>query len=120
MLENNKTHYKPKTKFTRKMRKEYTILSPMLAPIHAAIVLPALRRQGFNVEIIDVDGEDAIQKGLKYVHNDLCYPGVLTTGQMISAMQSGKYDPQKTALVITQSGGGCRDSNYINLQRKAL
>jgi len=119
-LENSKTHYKPKTKFTRKMRKEYTILSPMLAPIHAAIVLPALRRQGFNVEIIDTDGEDAIQKGLKYVHNDLCYPGVLTTGQMISAMQSGKYDPKKTALVITQSGGGCRDSNYINLQRKAL
>ena len=119
-MENKGTHYKPRVKFTKKMRKEYTILSPMLAPIHAAIVLPTLRRQGFRVEIIETNTEDAIQMGLKYAHNDLCYPGILTTGQMISAMMSGKYDPKKTALVITQSGGGCRDSNYINLQRKAL
>jgi len=119
-LENKTTHYKPRVKFTKKMKKEYTILSPMMAPIHASVILPVLRREGFNVEIIESGGTEAIQKGLKYVHNDLCYPGLLITGQMINAMESGKYDPKKTAMVITQSGGGCRDSNYINLMRKSM
>lgn len=119
-MENKTTHYKPRVKFTKKMKKEYTILSPMMAPIHASVILPVLRREGFNVEIIESGGTEAIQKGLKYVHNDLCYPGLLITGQMINAMESGKYDPKKTAMVITQSGGGCRDSNYINLMRKSM
>ena len=90
-MENKTTHYKPRVKFTKKMKKEYTILSPMMAPIHASVILPVLRREGFNVEIIESGGTEAIQKGLKYVHNDLCYPGLLITGQMINAMESGKY-----------------------------
>lgn len=119
-MEKKDTHYKPRVKFTKKMKKEYTILCPMMAPVHAAIILPVFAREGFKVEMIDSGGAEAVQKGLKYVHNDLCYPGLLITGQMINAMESGKYDPDKTAMIITQSGGGCRDSNYINLMRKSL
>ena len=119
-MEQNKTHYRPRVKFTKKMKKEYTILCPMMAPIHASIILPVFAKEGLNVKIIESGGAEAIEKGLKYVHNDLCYPGVLVTGQMINAVESGKYDPDKIAMVITQSGGGCRDSNYINLMRKSM
>lgn len=114
------THARERIKFTRKMKKEYTILSPMLAPIHFAILKPMLERQGFHVELMENEGPDVIQKGLKYVQNDICYPALLITGQMLATMESGKYDPDKVAMVITQSGGGCRDSNYIHLMRKAF
>ena len=60
------------------------------------------------------------RRGCKYVHNDTCYPALLVIGQFIDALQSGKYDPHKVALMITQTGGGCRASNYIHLLRKAL
>ena len=102
------------------MKKEYTILSPMMCPIHFRLLQPVFRRQGFNVDIMENEGPDVIEKGLKYVHNDICYPCSLITGQMLATMESGKYDPKKIAMVITQSGGGCRDSNYINLMRKAF
>lgn len=115
-----KTHYKERKKFTLKMKKEYTILSPSMAPIHFKILKPILLRQGFKIEIMDAEGPEVLQLALKYLHNDMCYPAMLTTGQMLATIMSGKYDPDKVAMVITQSGGGCRDSNYINLMRKAF
>ena len=116
----NNSHFRPRIKFTKKMKKEYTILSPAMAPIHFKILKPILLRQGFKIEIMDNDGPEVLELALKYLHNDMCYPSMLTTGQMLATMKSGKYDPDKVAMVITQSGGGCRDSNYINLMRKAF
>lgn len=120
MEKKNGNHYKKPLRFTRKMKKDYTILSPMMTPIHFAILKPGFQRQGFHVELMENEGPDVIQKGLQYVHNDICYPCSLITGQMLATMESGKYDPHKVAMIITQSGGGCRDSNYINLMRKAF
>ena len=102
------------------MKKDYTILSPMMCPIHFRLLQPVFQRVGYRVELMENEGPDVIQKGLKYVHNDICYPCSLITGQMLATMESGKYDPNKVAMIITQSGGGCRDSNYINLMRKAF
>ncbi len=113
-------HYVEKLMFSRKMKKDYTILSPMMAPIHFRLLKPVFQRVGYKVELMENEGADVIQKGLKYVHNDICYPCSLITGQMLATMESGKYDPDKVAMIITQSGGGCRDSNYINLMRKAF
>ena len=113
-------HYRERVKFTRKMKKDYTILSPSLAPIHFKILNPILQREGYKIEIMENEGPEVLQLALKYLHNDMCYPSMLTTGQMLSTMKSGKYDPDKVAMIITQSGGGCRDSNYINLMRKAF
>ena len=115
-----KGHYRDRVKFTLKMKKDYTILSPSMAPIHFKILKPIVLRQGFNVEIMDAEGPEVLQLAQKYLHNDMCYPSMLTTGQMLSTIMSGKYDPDKVAMVITQSGGGCRDSNYIHLMRKAF
>ncbi len=117
---NNKSHYRERVKFTLKMKKDYTILSPSMAPIHFKLLKPVFLRQGFNVEIMENEEPEVLQLALKYLHNDMCYPSMLTTGQMLATMMSGKYDPKKVAMVITQSGGGCRDSNYINLMRKAF
>ncbi|MBR6514643.1 MAG: 2-hydroxyacyl-CoA dehydratase [Clostridia bacterium] len=115
-----RSHHRDRIKFSLKMKKEYTILTPSMAPIHFKILRPILLRQGFNVDIIDAEGPEVLQLALKYLHNDMCYPAMLTTGQMLAAITSGKYDPDKVAMVITQSGGGCRDSNYIHLMRKAF
>ncbi len=114
------THYRERVKFTLKMKKEYTILSPSMAPIHFKILKPILQKRGFHVEIMENEGPEVLQLALKYLHNDMCYPSMLTTGQMLATIMSGKYDPDKVAMVITQSGGGCRDSNYIHLMRKAF
>lgn len=114
------THYKERIKFTLKMKKDYTILIPEMAPLHFRLIKPILNRQGFQIDLMRDEGQEVIQKGLKYIHNDMCYPILLITGQMLSAMESGKYDPHKVAMVISQSGGGCRDSNYIHLMRKAF
>lgn len=119
-MNNNNTHYKERVKFTLKMKKDYTILIPEMAPLHFRLIEPILSRQGFHIDLMGAEGPDVLQKGLKYVHNDICYPALLITGQMLTAMESGKYDPNKVAMVITQSGGGCRDSNYIHLMRKAF
>lgn len=113
-------HYPERVEFTKEMKKDYTILIPSMAPLHWGIMTPILTANGFNVDILDFEGDEVVQTGLKYVHNDTCYPALLTTGQMIYALNSGKYDPHKVAMVIMQSGGGCRASNYIHLQRKAL
>lgn len=107
--------------FTKEMRKEnYTILIPNMAKIHFEIMKNVFVHYGYNCVLLDTEGPEIAQVGLKYVHNDTCYPALLVIGQMIHALQSGKYDVNKTALMITQTGGGCRASNYIHLLRKAL
>ncbi len=107
-------------KFTEEMRATYQILIPQMLPTHFALMERILRLNGYNVEVLSNDGPSVVQTGLKYVHNDTCYPALLVIGQMIDALNSGKYDLDHTALLITQTGGGCRASNYIHLLRKAL
>lgn len=106
--------------FTKEMKKEYTILIPNMLPTHFNIMKSVLIHNGYKMELLDTDGPEIAQTGLKYVHNDTCYPALLVIGQLIHALESGKYDVHKTALMITQTGGGCRASNYIHLLRKAL
>lgn len=105
--------------FTKKMRKEYTILTPQMSPIHFDLLIPALSYCGYNmVELPTGDGE--LEYGLKYVNNDACYPSLLVVGQFMKALSTGKYDPDRTAIIITQTGGGCRATNYISFIRRAL
>ena len=106
--------------FTKEMKEEYTILLPMMAKIHFNILKNVFIHYGYKVCLLETEGPEIAQVGLKYVHNDTCYPALLVIGQFIHALQSGKYDVNKTALMITQTGGGCRASNYIHLLRKAL
>lgn len=106
--------------FTKEMKKDYTILLPMMLPVHFKIIEQILKSAGYHVELLETSGRQIVEEGLRNVHNDTCYPALLVIGQMIDALKSGKYDPKKTALMITQTGGGCRASNYIFLLRKAL
>ena len=106
--------------FTKEMKKEYTLLIPQMLPDHFAMLVSIFRGAGYKVEMLENTGRPVIDAGQKYVHNDACYPAILVIGQLINAVQSGLYDPHKVALVITQTGGGCRASNYIHLLRKAL
>ena len=108
-----------RVEFTKEM-KDYTILAPNMLEIHFSLLLNIFGQYGYKVELLRNDGRAVVDEGLKYVHNDTCYPALLVIGQLIDALNSGKYDPNKTALLITQSGGGCRASNYIHLLRKAL
>ena len=110
-----------KVKFTKKMKEEgYTILVPQMAPIHFELLVAALESEGYNVKLLRNCTEHTIETGLKYVNNDACYPSIITTGQMIEALESGEYDINKTALIMSQTGGGCRATNYIGFIRKAL
>ncbi len=106
--------------FTKEMRKDYTILIPQMAPIHFELLEAAVRSSGYHVELLRNCTQNTVETGLKYVNNDACYPSILVTGQMIEALQSGKYDLNKTALIMSQTGGGCRATNYIGFIRKAL
>lgn len=106
--------------FTEEMKKNYKILIPQMLPVHFKMMEKCLQKDGYNVETLTNDGQEVVDAGLKYVHNDTCYPALLVIGQMMSALESGKYDLNKTALLITQTGGGCRASNYIHLLRKSL
>jgi len=106
--------------FTEEMKKDYTILIPMMLPMHFKLLEGVFRAYGYKAELLTNDGDAIKQTGLKYVHNDTCYPALIMIGQMIDALQSGKYDPHKVALLITQTGGGCRASNYLSLLRKAI
>lgn len=106
--------------FTEEMRKDYTILSPQMSPIHFDILQHALKAGGYNVEILPNDNRTAVDVGLKYVNNDACYPSLMVVGQIMDALLSGKYDINKVAVMITQTGGGCRATNYINFIRRAL
>ena len=107
-------------KFTKEMKKEYTILIPNMSPVHFTLVKEVFINHGYKAILLENDGPNVIREGLRYVHNDICYPAQLVIGQMIDALKSGLYDVDKTALVISQTGGGCRASNYIFLLRKAL
>lgn len=111
--------HKP-VEFTKEMKKTYTILAPMMLPIHFQLVVNVLNHEGYKVELLHTKGRSIVDEGLKNVHNDTCYPALLVIGQLIDALKSGSYDPNKTALLITQTGGGCRASNYIYLLRRAL
>ena len=106
--------------FTKEMKEEYTLLMPQMLPVHFAMLARLLETEGFKVEMLNSRGKSIVDAGQKYVHNDTCYPALLVIGQLIDAIQSGKYDVHKVALLITQTGGGCRASNYIHLLRKAL
>lgn len=106
--------------FTKEMKKEFTILAPMMLPIHFGLLQTSFRLGGYKMEILDTTGREIVNEGLRSVHNDSCYPAVLVVGQLINALKSGKYDMDKVGLMITQTGGGCRASNYIHLLRKGL
>ena len=106
--------------FTKEMKKDYTILLPDMLPMHFKILEKVFHSYGYNAVLLQNDDHSVIECGLKYVHNDTCYPALLIIGQFISTLQSGRFDPDKTALLLTQTGGGCRASNYIPLLRKAL
>lgn len=106
--------------FTKEMKKTHTILAPQMLAIHFELIAKVFRQDGYKIEILKTDHKGIADEGLRSVHNDTCYPALLVIGQMIDALKSGKYDVDKTALLITQTGGGCRASNYIFLLRKAL
>ncbi len=107
--------------FTQEMKEAgYTILAPQMAPIHFELLLPIFHANGYNLELLPSVDTGAVDAGLKYVNNDICYPSILVTGQIMEAVTSGKYDTDKLAVLITQTGGGCRATNYISLIRKAL
>ncbi len=107
-------------KFTEEMKKTHTILVPDMLPIHFKMVVAIFESDGYKMKLLQNDGRAVVDEGLKNVHNDACYPALLVIGQFMDALNSGKYDPNKTALLITQTGGGCRASNYIHLLRKAV
>ena len=110
----------PQVCFTKEMQKDYTILIPNMAPLHFELLRALFNAYGYHVELLHSDGQAVIDAGLKYVHNDTCYPALLAIGQLMHALESGAYDLEHTAVMITQTGGGCRASNYIHLLRKAL
>ena len=106
--------------FTEEMKDTHTILIPNMLPIHFKLVKRILNNYGYKAELLETEGAHIAETGLKYVHNDTCYPAILVIGQMMDALLSGKYDINKTALMLFQTGGGCRASNYVSLMRKAL
>jgi len=110
-----------RVEFTEEMRKDgYTILCPQMSPIHFEVLNSAFRACGYNFEVLGNDNRAAVDMGLKYVNNDACYPSLLVVGQIMDALHSGKYDLNHTAVVMTQTGGGCRATNYIGFIRRAL
>lgn len=110
----------PRVSFTEEMKKDYTILVPNMLPIQIKLILTIMGNYGYNMEVLETEGPQIAETGLKNVHNDTCYPALLVIGQLIDALESGKYDTHKVALMLPQTGGGCRASNYIYLLRKAL
>ncbi|NMW85906.1 2-hydroxyacyl-CoA dehydratase [Peptoniphilus sp. AGMB00490] len=106
--------------FTKEMKKDYTILMPQMAPLHFSIFEPILRHEGINIEVLEESGHKVVNEGLKYVNNDACYPSIFVVGQFIDAVKSGKYDTNRLALLMSQTGGACRASNYVGFIRKAL
>ena len=109
-----------KVPFTKEMRRDYTILCPQMSPIHFDLLGPAFAASGYRIEILPNDNKQAVDVGLKYVNNDACYPSLMVVGQIMDAVLSGKYDTDKIAVIISQTGGGCRASNYIGFIRRAL
>ena len=128
MEERERSGYKPKREdasyqtplFTKKMRSTHTILAPQMAPIHFELVKEAARSCGYQLEVLPAMDYLAVDEGLKYVNNDACYPAIIMVGQIVKALKSGLYDPTKTSVIITQSGGGCRATNYFALLKLGL
>ena len=119
---NNATmsRYAHREKFVKDMRKNYTIVGPQMSPIHMSLVEAVIRSGGYKFDILKHASRGDVETGLKYVNNDACYPAIMVIGQLIGAIQEGKYDPDHVALAITQTGGMCRATNYFGLIRKAL
>ena len=109
-----------KVPFTEEMRKNYTIICPQMSPIHFEIMQPAFNACGYHFVVLDNDNRHSVDVGLRYVNNDACYPSLLVIGQIMEALQSGKYDLDRTAIIMTQTGGGCRATNYVGFIRRAL
>ncbi|NCB93242.1 MAG: 2-hydroxyglutaryl-CoA dehydratase [Clostridia bacterium] len=109
-----------KVSFTEEMRKKYTILCPQMSPIHFSILQAGFNASGYNLEVLPNDNKQAVDVGLKYVNNDACYPSLMVVGQIMQALLSGQYDLNKVAIIMSQTGGGCRASNYIAFIRRAL
>ena len=109
-----------KVEFTKEMKKDYTILVPQMAPIHFEIFEKVLQSEGYKVKLLRECTPHTVETGLKYVNNDACYPSILTIGQLLEEVESGEYDTNKLALMMSQTGGGCRATNYIGFIRKAL
>ena len=109
-----------KVPFTKEMRKTHTILCPQMSPMHFDLLEPAFQASGYKVEVLPNDNKQAVDVGLKYVNNDACYPSLMVVGQIMEAILSGKYDTDHLAVIISQTGGGCRASNYIGFIRRAL
>ena len=97
--------------FTKEMKKEYTLLMPQMLPVHFGMFQKLLQLEGYKVDMLTTHHHAIVEEGQKYVHNDTCYPALLVIGQLIEAVKNGGYDPHKVALLITQTGGGCRASN---------
>ena len=106
--------------FTKEMRKNHTLLMPQMAPYHFKLIRSAMRASGYNLEVMPAIDKKAIDIGLRYVNNDACYPALIVVGQLLEALNSGKYDPDNTTLLMSQTGGGCRASNYVGFIRRAL
>ncbi|MGL4772538.1 MAG: 2-hydroxyglutaryl-CoA dehydratase, partial [Clostridium sp.] len=106
--------------FTKEMRKTHTILCPQMSPIHFDIIEEAIRSCGYNLEVLPSIDSSAVEEGLKYVNNDACYPSIIVIGQIIHALKSGKYDLNNTSVIISQTGGGCRATNYVGFLKMAL
>ena len=117
-VENNEPY--ERVYFTKQMRKEYTILIPEMSPIHFQFMETALKKAGYNAVRLPTVDKNAVDEGLKYINNDACYPTIVTLGQIISYLKSGNVDLNRTAVFMSQTGGGCRASNYVALLRKAL
>ena len=115
-----KSYVFKKRVFQRWMKGRHTILAPQMSPIHFGLIEAALRHSGYNVEVLPSVDHTCVEEGLKYVNNDACYPAIIVVGQIISALRSGKYDLNNTSVMITQTGGQCRATNYIGLLRKGL
>ena len=109
-----------KVEFTKEMKKDYTILVPQMAPIHFELFEKVLQSEGYKVKLLRECTAHTVETGLKYVNNDACYPSILTIGQLLEEVESGDYDTSKLALMMSQTGGGCRATNYIGFIRKAL
>ena len=106
--------------FTEDMKQDYTILVPNMLPVQFGLMIQIMGNYGYHMELLATEGRAIVEQGLKNVHNDTCYPALLAIGQLMDAVESGKYDTHKIALIMSQTGGGCRASNYIHLLRKAL
>ena len=106
--------------FTKEMRKDYTLLCPQMAPIHFDLMVAAFNSCGYKIDVMPAIDKSCIDTGLKYVNNDACYPALIVVGQVMNALKSGKYDLNKVGVLISQTGGGCRATNYIGFIRKAL